>query len=171
MPRQASAKNMVPHWQLILLRWIWQNSATPDIWLAVCTSSTSSLCRSFLCTTPCCWYRFSWKAISTYMSLSLARLCGEWRLVRTHNFRNWKIMLSESRWRRFLGKQIRWRNRKAVEEIGKPLKKIFSDFLEMRKPLKKIKLWARKIGSYERIFHGTWILMVARSRSSLWDHF
>ncbi len=27
-----------------------------------------------------CRYRFSWKAISTYMSLSLARLCGEWRL-------------------------------------------------------------------------------------------
>ncbi len=53
-----------------------------------------------------CWYRFSWKAISKYMSLSLARLCGEWRLVRTHNFQNWKIMLSESR----------WRNRKAVEE-------------------------------------------------------
>ncbi len=27
-----------------------------------------------------CWYRFSWKAISTYMSSTLARLCGEWRL-------------------------------------------------------------------------------------------
>ncbi len=128
-----------------------------------------------------CQYRFSWKAISTYMSLSLARLCGEWRLVLTHNFRNWKIMLSESRWRRFLGwrsrwrrflgKRSHWRNRKAVEEIGKPLKKIFSDFSEMRKPLKKIKLWARKIGSYQRIFRGTWILMVACSQSSLWDHF
>jgi hypothetical protein len=31
-------------------------------------------------------------------------------------------------------------NWKAVEEIGKPLKKIFLDFLEMRKPLKKIEL-------------------------------
>jgi hypothetical protein len=28
-----------------------------------------------------CRYRFSWKAISTCMSLTLARLCGEWRLV------------------------------------------------------------------------------------------
>jgi hypothetical protein len=28
-----------------------------------------------------CWYRFSWKPISTYMSLTLARLCGELRLV------------------------------------------------------------------------------------------
>ncbi len=28
-----------------------------------------------------CWYRFSWKPISIYMSLTLARLCGEWRLV------------------------------------------------------------------------------------------
>ncbi len=30
------------------------------------------------------------------------------------------------------------KNRKAVEEIGKPLKKIFSDFSEIGKPLKKI---------------------------------
>ncbi len=28
-----------------------------------------------------CRYRFSGKPISTYMSLTLARLCGEWRLV------------------------------------------------------------------------------------------
>ncbi len=28
-----------------------------------------------------CRYRFSWKAISTCMSLTLARLCGEWQLV------------------------------------------------------------------------------------------
>ncbi len=27
-----------------------------------------------------CRYKFSWKAISTYMSLSLARLCGQWQL-------------------------------------------------------------------------------------------
>ncbi len=53
-----------------------------------------------------CRYRFSWKPISTYMSLTLARLCGECRLVRTHNFQDWKIMLLESR----------WRNQKAVEE-------------------------------------------------------
>jgi hypothetical protein len=30
------------------------------------------------------------------------------------------------------------RKRKAVEEIGKPFKKIFSDFSEVGKPLKKI---------------------------------
>ncbi len=34
---------------------------------------------------------------------------------------------------------MRQRKRKAVEEIGKPLKKIFSVFSEIRKPLKKIK--------------------------------
>jgi hypothetical protein len=37
-------------------------------------------------------------------------------------------LLAESRY----GKQ------KGIEEIGKPLKKIFSDFLEIGKPLKKI---------------------------------
>ncbi len=36
--------------------------------------------------------------------------------------------------------ESRFRKRKAGEEIGKPLKKIFSDFLEMRKPLKEIEL-------------------------------
>ncbi len=36
--------------------------------------------------------------------------------------------------------ESRFRKQKAIEEIGKPLKKIFSDFLEMRKPLKKIEL-------------------------------
>jgi hypothetical protein len=36
--------------------------------------------------------------------------------------------------------ESRFRRRKAVEEIGKPLKKNFLDFSEMRKPLKKTKL-------------------------------
>ncbi len=36
----------------------------------------------------CCWYRFSWKPISTYMSLTLARLCGEWQLV-SKNYKAW----------------------------------------------------------------------------------
>ncbi len=39
-----------------------------------------------------------------------------------------------------------WRNRKAVEEIGKPLKKIFLDFSEIGKLLKKIEFWAKKTG-------------------------
>jgi hypothetical protein len=33
---------------------------------------------------------------------------------------------------------MRQRNWKAIEEIGRPLKKIFSDFSEIGKPLKKI---------------------------------
>jgi hypothetical protein len=36
--------------------------------------------------------------------------------------------------------ESRFRKWKAVEEIRKPLKEIFSDFSEMRKPLKKIEL-------------------------------
>ncbi len=42
--------------------------------------------------------------------------------------------------------ESRWKKRKAVEEIGKPLKKIFLDFTEIGKPLKKIEFWVRKIG-------------------------
>ncbi len=38
------------------------------------------------------------------------------------------------------------RKRKAVDKIGKPLKKIFSDFLEIGKPLTKIEFCVRKIG-------------------------
>jgi hypothetical protein len=34
---------------------------------------------------------------------------------------------------------MRQREQKAVEEIGKPLKKIFLDFSKIGKPLKKIK--------------------------------
>ncbi len=37
------------------------------------------------------------------------------------------------------------RKRKAIEEIGKPLKKIFLDFLEIGKPLKKIGKLLKKI--------------------------
>ncbi len=42
--------------------------------------------------------------------------------------------------------ESRRRKQKAVEEIGKPLKKIFSDFSEIGKPLKKIEFCVRKIG-------------------------
>ena len=45
---------------------------------------------------------------------------------------------------------MRRRERKAVTEIGKPLKKIISDFSEIGKPLKKIKFWAKKIGFWAR---------------------
>ncbi len=42
--------------------------------------------------------------------------------------------------------EMRRRKQKAVDEIGKPLKKIFSDFSEIGKPLKKIEFSVRKIG-------------------------
>ena len=82
--------------------------------------------------------------ISTYMSLTLARLCGEWRLVggnyeaRGASGGKYKAQIvifcilaavnrfsciswkAESRWGRL---ESRWRKRKAVEDIGKPLKK------------------------------------------------
>ena len=86
------------------------------------------------------------------MSLTLARLCGEWRLVSM----NYELVSGNYEARGASGgkyeaqivifcilaavnrfSRISW---KAVKEIGKPLKKIFLDFLEMRKPLKKIKL-------------------------------
>ena len=78
------------------------------------------------------------------MSLTLARLCGEWQLV-SGNYEAWGasggkyeaqivifcILAAINKFSRI--------SREAVKEIGKPLKKIFSDFLEIGKPLKKIK--------------------------------
>jgi hypothetical protein len=45
---------------------------------------------------------------------------------------------------------MRQRKRKAVEEIGKPLNKIFSDSSEMGKPLKKIEFCVKKIEIEEK---------------------
>ena len=61
----------------------------------------------------CCRYRFSWKAISTYMSLTLARLCSEWRLAsgKYEEVRGGKTKYS------------RYEYFDNIEEIGKPLKK------------------------------------------------
>ncbi len=111
-----------------------------------------------------CGYRFSWKPIWTYMSLTLARLCGEWWIVLDKilsvwiflrkNYKAWSRKSKYSsyeyfddRWRNWKAiEEIRkplkkseshWRNRKAIEEIGKPLKKIFSDFLEIGKVLNR----------------------------------
>jgi hypothetical protein len=73
--------------------------------------------------------------ISTHMSLTLARLCGEWQLVR----RNYKaqgasggkykaqivifcILAAVNRFSRISRKAVE-ENWKANEEIGKPLKK------------------------------------------------
>jgi hypothetical protein len=41
---------------------------------------------------------------------------------------------------------MRQRKQKVVDKIGKPLKKIFSDFSEIGKPLKKNEFCVRKIG-------------------------
>ncbi len=54
-------------------------------------------------------------------------------------------MLSESHWRNRKAVEEGFLESEAVEEIGKPLKKIFSDFSEIGKPLKKIEFWAKKI--------------------------
>jgi hypothetical protein len=69
------------------------------------------------------------------MSLTLARLCGEWRQI----IQDMNNLLAEQIIQDMnnLLKESHWRNRKAVEEIGKPLKNIFSDFFESGKPLKK----------------------------------
>jgi hypothetical protein len=42
--------------------------------------------------------------------------------------------------------EIYQRKQKAVEEIRKPLKKIFLDYSKIGKPLKKIEFCVRKIG-------------------------
>jgi hypothetical protein len=47
--------------------------------------------------------------------------------------------------------ESRWRKGKAVEEIRKPLKKIFSDFSEIGKPLKKAESCWRKQKAVEEI--------------------
>ncbi len=111
-----------------------------------------------------CQYRFSGKPISTYMSLTLARLCGEWGLVSMNyelvsgNYKAWgasgrkykaqivifPILAAVNRFSRISRKaESRWRKWKAVEEIRKLLKKIFSNFLEIGKPLKKIPIFPR----------------------------
>ncbi len=92
------------------------------------------------------------------MSLTLARLCGEWRLVSvnyklvsgTYEARGasggkykaqiviFRILAAVNRFSR-----ISW---EAIEETGKPLRKIFSDFSEIGKSLKKIEFCVRKIG-------------------------
>jgi hypothetical protein len=92
------------------------------------------------------------------MSLTLARLCGEWRLVSA----NYELVSGNYEARGANGRKYEAQivifcilaavnrfsciSQKSVKEIGKPLKKIFSDFSEIRKPLKKIEFCVRKIG-------------------------
>jgi hypothetical protein len=75
--------------------------------------------------------------ISTYMSLTLARLCGEWQLV-SGNYKAWGasggkykaqiVIFCTLATVNFLGFLGKWKaveeNWKAVEEIGKLLKKL-----------------------------------------------
>ncbi len=98
-----------------------------------------------------CRYRFSRQPISTYMSLTLARLCGEWQLVsRNHDLvsRNYeargviggkyeaqivifRILAAVNRffcisWKvesRWGKSESCWRKQKAIEGSRKPLKK------------------------------------------------
>ena len=82
------------------------------------------------------------------MSLTLARLCGEWQLVsKNYKGQSGKQLIQDMN--NLLAEQIiqdmsnllaesRYGKQKGVEEIRKPLKKIFLDFSEIGKPLKKI---------------------------------
>ncbi len=100
------------------------------------------------------------------MSLTLARLCGEWRLVSV-NYKAWgassgkyeaQIVIfrilaavnrfscisrkAESRW----GKsESHWRKRKAVEESGKPLKKLESHWRRFSRISRKSESRWRKL--------------------------
>ena len=71
------------------------------------------------------------------MTLTLARLCGEWRLVsenyeaRSGKYKAWiaifRILAAIDRFSRISRKmESRWENWKAVEESGKLLKKLES---------------------------------------------
>ncbi len=54
---------------------------TTDHTATICKKSSPQREYSVVLPKEGCRYRFSGKPISTYMSLTLARLCGEWRLV------------------------------------------------------------------------------------------
>jgi hypothetical protein len=115
--------------------------------------------------------------ISTYMSLTLARLCGEWQLV-SGNYKargasggkyeaqivifrilaavnrfSWISWKAESRW----GKsESRWRNWKAIEESGKPLKKVESCWRKYNFVWGKSDFRRRKIPIFPKRFSTFW---------------
>ncbi len=109
--------------------------------------------------------------ISTYMSLTLARLCDEWRLVsgnykaRGASGRKYEaqkvifcILAAVNRfslisWKAesHLGKlESHWRNWKAVEESGKPLKKAESHWRKSNFVWGKLDFRRRKIPIFPR---------------------
>ncbi len=70
---------------LLKVSFCFVTKTTRKLWLQVsCSFASKTHQQLWWWHTPTthCRYRFRWKAISTYMSLSLARLCGEWRLSR-----------------------------------------------------------------------------------------
>jgi hypothetical protein len=87
------------------------------------------------------------------MSLTLARLCGEWRLVsknceaRSGKYEAriviFRILAADYFIAEYRNSWLKYKARiaifciLAVEEIGKPLKKIFLDFSEIGKPLNR----------------------------------
>ncbi len=109
--------------------------------------------------------------ISTYMSLTLARLCGEWRLVSENyeaqgasggkyealivifrilaivNRFSWISWKAESHW----GKsESHWRNWKVVEESRNPLKKAESRWRKLNFVWGKLDFRRRKIPIFPR---------------------
>ncbi len=79
--------------------------------------------------------------ISTYMSLTLARLCGEWQLVSGANYSRYEYFVSRKPLRKA---ESRYRKQKVVEEIGKPLKKIFLGFLGYRKAVEENRILSKE---------------------------
>ncbi len=122
------------------------------------------------------------------MSLTLARLCGEWQqiiqdmnnLLAEQIIQDMNNLLEESRWRNQkaaeeIGKPLKkleshWRKQNAVEEIRKPLKKIFLDFSEIEKPLNR---WRKsnfeqgkfRVSFWHQIFYylRAWIYLIGFS--------
>jgi hypothetical protein len=110
--------------------------------------------------------------ISTYMSSTLARLCGEWQLVSGNyeargtsgrkykaqivifrilaavNRHSWISQKAESRWGKL---ESRWRNQKAIEEIGKLLKKAESRWRKSNFVWGKLDFRRRKIPISPRV--------------------
>ncbi len=97
-------------------------------------------------------YRFKGKPISAYMSLTLARLCGEWRLERrlvSGNYESKKAMNQQEL--RSSGNE--WRDiRSSTSDLLYTChrKQILSYFSESRKPLRKIGKPSKKAENHKR---------------------
>ncbi len=130
----------------------------------------------------CCWYRFSGKPISTYMSLTPARLCGEWWLVGGNyeargSGRKYEaqivifcILAAINRFSRISRKaENRWGNRKAIEENWKAveeskklLKKGESRWRKLNFVWGKLDFRRRKILIFPKRFSRIWQFLETR---------